>query len=246
MNPLKRTLLLLYNGWCLLWFVGIYLVLFPFIFICIQRKSWHRFGHRLTQWWSYSFFFIIGKRVDIERHYNIDPQQTYVFVANHFSYMDIAVGMGIFDNHFAFVGKSSVRKIPLLGYMFRKLHIMVDRSDKNSRSTSLSRGIKSLKNGTSVFVMPEGGIISKNIPQMNQPFKDGAFIMALENGVPIVPITLVNLYEIMPATLIQFGRPKVVIHEPIETKNKTKQDVKSLKDEVYRLIQQTLDKHANN
>lgn len=176
----------------------------------------------------------------------MNPKGTYVFVANHFSYLDIASGMGIFNNYFGFVGKSSVKKIPLIGYMFQKLHIMVDRSDKNSRSSSLSRGIRSLKAGKSVFIMPEGGIISKNIPQMFHPFKDGAFIMAIGNKVPIVPITFVNNYKVMPGVKLNWGTPEVVIHAPISTENKTNEDIDSLKEEVFQIIQRTLDKTANN
>lgn len=243
MRILQKTALILYNIWCLVWFVGIYLLLFPIIFISIQYKPWHRIGHKLTQFWSYAFFFVIGKRIRVRGRSLVDPNKTYVFVANHFSYLDIAAGMGIFTNFFGFVGKSSVKKIPLIGYMFRKLHIMVDRSDKNSRSTSLSRGIKALKSGKSVFIMPEGGIISKNIPQMAYPFKDGAFIMAIENQVPIVPITFVNMYKIMPEALIGWGVPEVIVHEPIPTAGKTKEDLESLREYVYQLIQNSIDEN---
>jgi 1-acyl-sn-glycerol-3-phosphate acyltransferase len=244
MKLVERIALLLYNAWSLLWFVGIYLILFPFIYIAIQRKYWHPIGHKLTQIWSYLLFFMIGKKIRVKKEFEMNPTGTYVFVANHFSYLDIAAGMGIFQNHFAFIGKSSVRKMPLLGYMFYKLHIMVDRSDKNSRSNSLNRGIKSLKSGRSVFIMPEGGIISRNIPQMEHPFKDGAFIMAIENQVPIVPITFVNNYKIMPEFKLRWGTPEVVIHKAISTKNKTKADINVLREEVYGIIQKTLDEHS--
>jgi 1-acyl-sn-glycerol-3-phosphate acyltransferase len=243
MKFVERIALLLYNVWSLLWFVGVYLLLFPFIYIAIQQKSWHPIGHKLTQVWSYLLFFIIGKKIRVEREFEKNPKGTYVFVANHFSYLDIAAGMGIFNNHFAFIGKSSVRKIPLLGYMFYRLHIMVDRSDRNSRSNSLNRGIKSLRSGRSVFVMPEGGVVSKNIPQMAHPFKDGAFIMAIENKVPIVPITFVNNYKIMPGFKLQWGTPEVVIHKAISTENKTKADINALREEVYGIIQKTIDEN---
>jgi 1-acyl-sn-glycerol-3-phosphate acyltransferase len=243
MRILQKAALILYNGWCLVWFVGIYLLLFPFIFVSIQYKPWHPIGHRLTQYWSYSFFFIIGKQIQVDRRFKVNPNETYVFVANHFSYFDIAAGMGIFNNYFGFVGKSSVKKIPLIGYMFSKLHIMVDRSDGSSRSSSLSRGIKSLKSGKSVFIMPEGGIISKNIPQMLHPFKDGAFIMAAESQVPIVPITFVNMYKIMPAAMIGRGTPKVIIHEAIPTAGKGKKDIATLKEDVYQIMQNAIDEN---
>lgn len=233
-------MLWLYNAWALFWFLGIFLLLFPFTYLFLQHEKWHLYAHKINKIWAALFFPLIGKPLRIKHETTLDTKQAYVFVANHFSYLDIAVGMGIFDNYFAYVGKSSVSKVPLFGYMFRKLHIMVNRGDKNSRSQSLMRGIKTLQSGRSIFIMPEGGILSKTIPEMLQPFKDGAFLMAIQNQVPIVPITFVNLYKIMPETMLLGGTPEIVIHAPIETKGKTKDDVESLKAEVYQVIQGTI------
>ncbi|MFT5883805.1 MAG: 1-acyl-sn-glycerol-3-phosphate acyltransferase [Arcticibacterium sp.] len=144
-------------------------------------------------------------------------------------------------NHFAFVGKSSVTKIPWFGYMFDQLHIAVNRSDKNSRVTTMKRGIRALKEGRSVFIMPEGGIASEQIPKMHQPFKDGPFVMAIENQVPIVPISLVNLYKINPVSLFRWSIPKVIINKAIDTRNLTLKDKENLKKQVYDVIQGDLD-----
>lgn len=245
MNVLKKALLYIYNAWCLFWFIGILLILFPFIYISIQRKQWHPVGHKLTQLWAKALFFIIGKPLRVIRDFNPEPNGTYVYVANHFSYLDVAVGVALFKNDFSYVGKSSVKKMPLVGYMFQKLHIMVDRNDKNSRSNSLSRGMKSLKEGKSIFIMPEGGILSKNIPQMLHPFKDGAFSMAIANNVPIVPISFTNMYKIMPELMIRGGIPRIVIHPPIMTTNKSRADIESLKQEAYETIQTSIDNYRN-
>ncbi|MGR3811246.1 lysophospholipid acyltransferase family protein [Jiulongibacter sp. NS-SX5] len=172
-----------------------------------------------------------------------DTKETYVFVANHFTYLDIAAGMNVLDNYFAFIGKSSVKKAPLFGYMFAKLHIQVDRSDKWSRTKSFKKGIDTVRSGRSVFVMPEGGIITEEAPQMHLPFKDGPFIMAIENQVPIVPITFLNFHEInKPLNRFRPGiRPVAIFNEKIETKGKTKDDLDELKRKVYEVIQGDLD-----
>lgn len=78
---------------------------------------------------------------------------------------------------------------------------------------------------------------------MAHPFKDGAFIMAIENKVPIVPITFVNNYKIMPGFKLQWGTPEVVIHKAISTENKTKADINALREEVYGIIQKTIDEN---
>lgn len=232
----------LYNAWCVLWLVLIYLALFPFIFICIQVKRWNWLGTKLTNVWADIFFFVSGLWVKTEYRFRPDKKKSYIFVANHFSYLDVAVGMKVVRNYFSYMGKSSVKKVPLLGYMFAKLHIQVDRSDKNSRVKSFKRSVRALAEGRSLFIMPEGGILSDTIPVMKQPFKDGAFALALESKTPIVPITFVNLYRIMPGTFIFRDFPRVIIHEPVSPEGKTSDE---LKQEVYTIIQTELDRYAH-
>jgi 1-acyl-sn-glycerol-3-phosphate acyltransferase len=235
----------LFNFWCIAWLVIIYLALFPFIFICIKVKKLNRFGTKLTNIWADIFFVIVGMPIQIEHRFEPDRNKNYVFVANHFSYLDVAVGMKVVRNFFSYMGKSSVKNIPLLGYMFAKLHIQVDRGDKDSRSKSMMRSKKALDSGRSLFIMPEGGIISQEIPKMHQPFKDGAFLLAIGSKVPIVPITFLNLYEIMPDKTIFWGLPKVIVHEPIDTSNYLKENLEELKTKVYQVIQTELDAYKN-
>lgn len=241
---MKKLLSIVYTVYCAIIFVAVFLLLFPLIYICIQRKSWHRFAHRIIRFWSYCFFFLVGMPIKREFRFRPVRSATYVFVANHFTYLDIAVGMNILDNYFAYVGKSDVKNVPLFGYMFAKLHIQVDRTDKNSRTKSLKKGIDTVKSGRSVFIMPEGGIITENPPYMHTPFKDGPFLMAIENQVPIVPITYLNLHKINePLNLFKWGRPKVIFHEPIITLGMTSEDINALKRQVYEVIQGELNTH---
>jgi len=234
-----------FNFWCILWLIVIYLGLFPFIFACIRIKSLNRYGTKLTNIWADIFFVIVGMPVQIEHKFKPDCSKNYVFVANHFSYLDVAVGMKVVRNYFSYMGKSSVKNIPLLGYMFAKLHIQVDRGDKNSRSKSMMRSKKALDAGRSLFIMPEGGILSQEIPKMHQPFKDGSFLLAMGSKVPIVPITFLNLHEIMPDKTIFWGIPKVIVHEPIETASYSKENIEELKIRVYGVIQNELDAYKN-
>ncbi len=235
----------LFNFWCIAWLIIIFLALFPFIFACIKVKSLNRYGTKLTNFWADIFFLVVGMPVQIEHRFKPDAYKNYVFVANHFSYLDVAVGMKVVRNYFSYMGKSSVKNIPLLGYMFSKLHIQVDRGDKESRSKSMMRSKRALDTGRSLFIMPEGGIISHEIPKMHQPFKDGAFLLAIGSKVPIVPITLLNLYEIMPNKTIFWGLPKVIVHEPIDTSIYSKENLEELKTRVYEVIQNELDAYKN-
>ena len=151
----------------------------------------------------------------------------------------------VVENYSAFVGKASISKIPLFGYLFARLHIQVDRDNKNSRSTSLNRSIKALQSGRSIMIFPEGGIEAKEIPKMHLPLKDGGFSMAIQQQVSIVPITFLNNYRIMqegkfgiyPHTL------RAIVHKPIDTTGMTKDDVNSLKNSYYEVVQGALDNY---
>lgn len=189
------------------------------------------------------FFPLAGIPIKVQYDFEPDLDKTYVFCANHFSYMDIAAMGMIIKNYYAFVGKASLRGVPLFGYMFAKLHIQVDRNDKNSRVTSMTRSIKALQSGRSVMIFPEGGIWAKEMPKMSLPLKDGGFAMAIQQQIPVVPISLLNNYKIMPDG--KFGiHPqaiRAIVHQPIETVGMTIDDVEDLKMKFYNVVQKALD-----
>jgi 1-acyl-sn-glycerol-3-phosphate acyltransferase len=230
---------LLYTIWCAVYFITLYLVLFPIQFVFLQRNEWKPIAHKINFIWGSLFFIGIGMPVRVERRFKPAKNQVYVFCANHFSYLDIAAMGVIVKNYYAFVGKSDVKHIPLLGYMFAKLHVQVDRDQPNSRAYSLAKSIRTLASGRSIMIFPEGGIRAKNPPQMHHPFKEGAFIMAIQQQVPIVPVTLLNNYKILPDTKkvrFHWHPLRAIIHPPIETAGLTQDNVEWLKEETYRII----------
>lgn len=237
----------LYTIWCIFWLVLLFFLLFPLMFICLQKRAWNRYAHRLNRFWGILFFKMAGIKLEIEYRFKPDPAQTYIFCANHFSYLDIAVMGVIIENYFAFVGKQEVKDIPLLGYMFRKLHIQVNRENSQSRVGSVSQSLKTLLNRRSIVIFPEGGIKTKRPPQM-ESFKDGAFKMAIQQQVPIVPITLLNNYKILPDEKgILFSRHVLlaIVHQPFPTIGLEQENASALKRECYRLIQETLNTYHN-
>ncbi|PWK26408.1 1-acyl-sn-glycerol-3-phosphate acyltransferase [Arcicella aurantiaca] len=240
-----RILIFLYTLWATFWFVFLFLLLFPLFWIFLQKNEWKPYAHYLNRLWGKLFFPLIGMPIKVEYEFEPDKNKAYVFCANHFSYMDIASMGMVIKNYYAFVGKASIKSVPLFGYMFAKLHIQVDRNDKNSRATSLNRSIRALQSGRSIMIFPEGGIKSPNFPQMHLPLKDGAFVMAIQQQVPLVPITFLNNYKIMhdnqyavyPQTL------RAVVHKPIETKGMTQADVDVLRQTFYDIVQTRLNKY---
>ncbi|GAB3899670.1 lysophospholipid acyltransferase family protein [Spirosoma agri] len=240
---------LLYTIWCAVYLIVLYLVLFPIQFVCLQREAWKPLAHQINRIWGILFFAGVGIPVRVKRRFKPDPKQVYVFCANHFSYLDIAAMGVVVDNYYAFVGKSDVKQIPLLGYMFAKLHVQVDRGQPNSRAYSLAKSIRTLASGRSIMIFPEGGIHAQELPTMHHPFKDGAFIMAIQQQVPIVPITLLTNYKILPDTetvRMHWHPLRAIVHPPIETTGLTADSVDWLKEETYRIIDAELRKDASD
>ena len=234
---------LLYTIWCQFWLVAIFLLLFPLIFILLQSENWKPQVHILNRVWSKLFFLMIGIKCEIEYRFNPNINETYVFCANHFSYLDTASIAVIIKNYFAFIGRAETGKVPLFGYLFNKLHIGVNRDDAKSRIQTLKTTLKTLQSGRSIMIFPEGGINTKNAPQMFEPLTDGAFAMAIQAQVPIVPITLLTNYQILPdQNPMRFYRKtmKAIVHEPIFTKGLTKTDLDKVKTQYFDLVQNTL------
>jgi len=219
--------------------------LFPLFWLFLQKPEWKPRAHDLNRVWGKMFFSIAGIPIKVQYDFEPDVNQAYVFCANHFSYVDIATMGIIIKNYFAFVGKVSVKGVPLLGYIFSNLHIEVDRNDKNSRATSMNRSLKALHSGRSIMIFPEGGIWSKNFPKMALPLKDGAFVMAIKQQIPIVPISLLNNYKILqPNDFAIYPQTiRAIVHKPIETLGMTSANIEELKMKFYDIVQGALDSH---
>lgn len=238
-----RVLSLLYTAWCVFWFVALFLLLFPFTYLFLQKEEWKPYAHFINRLWGKLFFPLVGIRFEVAYRFRPVRRGTYVFCANHFSYLDIATMGVILDNYFAFVGKHGVKKVPLFGYMFAKLHIQVDRDKGHSRAYSLNKSIKTLASGRSVMVFPEGGILTKNPPHLHLPLQKGAFIMAIQRQVPLVPVTLHTNHQLLPDKTPIRLRPGVVraiVHEPIPTLGMSQEDVPRLMEMWREVVEESL------
>lgn len=195
----------------------------------------------LNRLWSTVFFTFIFIRVQFVNRHLIEKDQQYVIVSNHFSYLDIPV-LGFINKDIVFVGKSSLGKIPLFGYMFRNLHIAVDRSSMKSRGESIMKTKQALEEGSSVVMFPEGGITSPSPPVMGR-FKDSAFKIAIEKQIPVIPVTLSYNHLILPddgKLLLRYKKAKAVIHPPITVDDLDKKSVTELRNACFEVIQHQL------
>ena len=238
-----HVLRVLHTGYGVVIFTILFILILPLLLIPIVFKRQFRLIGIFNRWWARLLFILIGMPYKVEYHFTLDPDKQYIFCPNHFSYLDIPT-MGLNRHDTIFVGKSSIGKVPVFGYMYNRLHITVDRSKLKSRYTSLLQAMEAIDEGKSLVIYPEGGILTKNPPQLG-PFKEGAFRVAIEKQIPIVPVTIPYNWIILPDNefLLRWRPVKVVFHKPIDTTGLTLNDTDFLKSTLYDTITGELKKY---
>jgi 1-acyl-sn-glycerol-3-phosphate acyltransferase len=138
-----------------------------------------------------------------------------VIVSNHQSQFDIFVLYGWLDIDFKWVMKQELRKVPVIGIACERLgHIYVDRSNREAALASIDGAKQRIVDGTSVLFFPEG---TRSRDKLMRPFKKGAFRMALDLQLPILPVSIQGTREILPSDTLDLypGRATMIIHPPI-------------------------------
>src|SRR5580704_6612329 len=173
--------------------------------------------HRLARLWGKMLVAVSFIRVRAEGVEKLDPAANYVFVSNHASFMDIPALLSSLRHQFRFFAKKSLYRIPFLGWHLRWAgHLPVDRSNARSALKSMTEGARIIaQRHISVLLFPEGGRSATGL----RDFKEGAAYIAIKAGVPIVPVAIVGLRELLPmgSGYIRSGRVTVRIGDPIPT-----------------------------
>lgn len=232
-----KTLRFIHTAYGFSVFSALFLIFLPLLLIPIAFPNQFRLVGIFNRWWAKLMFIFCFLPYRVECRSKLDSNRKYIFCPNHFSYLDIPT-MGLNPINTIFVGKNDMEKIPLFGFMYRKLHITVNRKNLKSRSNSLLASMKAIDDGKSLVIYPEGGMVTKNPPQM-VPYKDGAFRTAIEKQIPIVPVTIPFNWIILPDPdlILQAGKVvRVIFHEPIETVGLTLADIPKLKERVNSVI----------
>jgi 1-acyl-sn-glycerol-3-phosphate acyltransferase len=229
----------IYTYYVVVVFILTFAILFPLFLCCIWNPSWNKYGRKINQFWAKGFFSLIFLPVKVEVDGTLEKDKSYIFLANHFSYMDVAM-MGFVPGDAVFIGKASIRKVPFFGYYFKNLHIAVDRSRVKSRAETMRRAGLALDQGSSIVLFPEGGIYTQNPPHL-VPFKNGAFRLAMEKQISIIPVTLSYNHVILAdqkELIIKRMPAKMVLHQAINPANFTSDE--ALKQCCFEVIQEQL------
>lgn len=181
--------------------------------IIFGGKWW---GYWPAHIWAKLFCIMTFVKVTVVGRENISKGTSYVFVANHQGAYDIFSIYGYLNHNFKWMMKKSLERIPLVGYSCRKAgHIYVDNHSPAAIRQTMQDAEKQLAGGMSVVVFPEG---SRTFDGKVQAFRRGAYTLAVEFGLPVVPVTIDGAFDVMPRTswLPRPGHIKLTIHRPIE------------------------------
>ena len=241
MKFLKYPLTLLYRIWFYILVLVPIIVLFPFIFATILSEKTYPLFFKIARLWSKIILIGMGFNYSIEGDEVFEDGKSYMLVANHTSMTDIMLMLIAVKNHpFVFVGKKELAKIPIFGFIYKRVCILVDRSSSKSRYAVFERAQKRIHQGLSICIFPEGGVPEEHI--VLDEFKDGAFRIALEHGLPIVPMVFFDNKKRFSYTFFSGspGKMRAKIYPIIETKGKTLEDKNALKQQVREIILQPL------
>jgi 1-acyl-sn-glycerol-3-phosphate acyltransferase len=209
------------------------------------RDKSGRLQHRIARRWARACVFFSGARLQIIGIENI-PAGTAVFAANHTSYMDTPVIFASLPFQFRILAKKELWSLPFIGwYLDRSGQIPIDTANPRTTLSSFAAGVRTLRNGLSVFVFPEGGRTESG---HLQPFLNGAAFLALRSQVPLVPIALIGVHDLLPPHTTHFYPSrtplKLVFGQPIPTAHRSPRESEALTLELQQSIAALLKAHS--
>jgi 1-acyl-sn-glycerol-3-phosphate acyltransferase len=196
--------------------------------------------HRLARAWARTLLAVCFVRVRVEGLEKLDPCGAYVFAANHGSFLDIPALLASLPQQFRFFAKKGLFRIPFLGtHLQRAGHLPVDRSSPRASLKSMQEAARIIRGrGVSVLNFPEGGRSAEGLRQ----FKEGPAYIAIKAGVPVVPVAIVGLRELLPMGSIHLRSGAVVMRvgDPIPTIGMEASGRTELTARLYREVAQLL------
>ena len=196
--------------------------------------------HRVARIWARALVWISGSGLTVAGAQNLGKCPVAVYACNHTSYMDIPVIFAVLPFQFRILARKQLWSIPFIGwYLNRSGQMPIDTANPHATRSSLGAGAKALRSGMPLFVFPEGGRTSDG---KLKPFLSGAAYLAIRAQVPLVPLALGGVYELLPIHTHQFypGELTLKIGEPIETVGMTIRQTDELTARLRDAIQELL------
>jgi 1-acyl-sn-glycerol-3-phosphate acyltransferase len=211
-------------------------IILPFFFG--QRFGW--IGYKFLALWSWIFSVLNFIHYRYKGKENIEKGKSYIYVSNHTSFLDIpGITMAI-PGGFRPLAKKELLKIPIFGWIAKSAGVIVDRSSPQSRKASMDHLKDLIKMGLSILIFVEG--TQNRSKEILQPFKDGAFRMAIDTQQPIMPMVVIGAGPLMPPGTIEMkpGKIKVVIGKEIPTIGLLVNDIAALKEKTFNVMKEMI------
>ena len=200
--------------------------------------------HRIAQLWGRSILWVGGIWTQTTGFNNDLNDRSFIFMSNHQSNFDIPVLYSALPVQFRWLAKAELFRIPIFGSSMKGAgYISIDRSNRKSAFYSLAKAVEAIRNGTSVMIFPEG---TRSRDGKLLPYKKGGFVMAVDAGVPIVPVVITGTHAIMPKGRLLIRRQCVRVHigRPIETESFTRKSKDDLMVKVQSAMQEMISENA--
>lgn len=227
----------LYRVWFYILVAVPIFLFFPFLLATtITEKTYPQFFWLARNLWARPILYGMGCIPSVVREQRMDRGKSYMLVANHTSMLDIMLMLHVSKNPFVFVGKKELVKIPIFGFFYKRVCILVDRDSVKSRTGVYRRAQRRLDQGLSICIFPEGGVPDEEV--VLDSFKDGAFKMAITHKIPVVPMTFYDNKKRFSFTFYSGGpgRIRVRVHQFFETGILSPEDTSTLREEVRDVI----------
>lgn len=244
-TPLKlffKVVHALYIFWVLLVFTVSMVILLPGMtlpFLFGNRFSW--LGFKVLWSWSWIVSLLTFIRYEFHGKENFRTGQSYIYVSNHTSFLDIPGMCLLIPGEFRPLAKKELLKIPIFGLIARGATVIVDRSSPESRKKSLDRLKNTLAEGISILLFAEG--TQNRTKEVLQPFKDGAFRLAIDTQKPVLPIVVIGANPLMPPGTINFrpGLIKMFVAPEIPIAGVT--DTRKLKEHTFEVMKKMIEEN---
>ena len=234
---MKRFLTFLYQ-W--IFFMPIFIILTIIttsIMIILSSIFGNRFwGYHPPKWWARFTCWLALCRVKTSGHENLQKNTSYVFIANHQGAFDIFLVYGFLNKNMKWVQKASLRKLPFVGKASEIAgHVFVDNTSIASRRDTIVKAKKEIVGGISMMMFPEG---ARSKDGKLLPFRRGAYRVAMDMGLPIVPITINGSFDVLKVDSLTLkpGKLELIIHKPIPTDKLEQKDLRDLMEQTRQII----------
>lgn len=231
----------LYKVWVFLVFTVFMIILLPGIVLpFFFGMSAGRIGYFFLYLWSWIFSQLTFIRYKFYGTENFRKGQSYIFVSNHTSFLDIPGIRMIIPGQFRPLAKKELKKIPIFGWIAQAATIIVDRTSPESRKKSIDRLKAALKEGISILIFVEG--TQNRTKEILQPFHDGAFRIAVDTQEPLLPMVVVGAGKLMPPGTINLkpGLIRIYVGKEISTVGLTAKEVPELKAKTFEVMKEMI------